>query len=53
MQIAKHCRNTNGDVRTKTEGAEAVCNPIGRTKISTNQTPLKLPETKPPIKEYT
>jgi len=29
----------NGGVREKTEGAEGVCNPIGRTTISTNQTP--------------
>jgi hypothetical protein len=29
----------NGAVRERTERAEAVCNPIGRTKISTNQTP--------------
>jgi len=28
----------NGGVREKTEGAEGVCNPIGRTTISTNQT---------------
>jgi hypothetical protein len=25
-------------VRERTEGAEGVCNPIGRTTISTNQT---------------
>jgi hypothetical protein len=29
----------NGGVRGRTEGAEGVCNPIGRTTISTNQTP--------------
>ena len=28
----------NGGVRGRTEGAEGVCNLIGRTKISTNQT---------------
>jgi hypothetical protein len=28
----------NGGVRERTEGAEGVCNPIGRT-VSTNQTP--------------
>jgi hypothetical protein len=28
----------NGRVRERTEGAEGVCNPIGRTTISTNQT---------------
>ena len=31
--------NTNGRVRGKTKGAEGGCNPIGRTKISTNWTP--------------
>jgi hypothetical protein len=30
----------NGGVRERTEGAEGVCNPIGGTIISTNQTPL-------------
>jgi hypothetical protein len=29
----------NGRARGRTEGAEGVCNPIGRTTISTNQTP--------------
>jgi hypothetical protein len=29
----------NGGVRGRTEGAEVVCNPIGRTRISINQTP--------------
>jgi hypothetical protein len=28
--------NPNGKVREKTEGAEVVCNPIGKTTISTN-----------------
>jgi hypothetical protein len=28
----------NGGVRGRNEGAEGVCNPIGRTTISTNQT---------------
>jgi hypothetical protein len=32
-------RNPNGGVREMTEGVEGVCNPIGRTTISTNQTP--------------
>ena len=46
--------DSNGRVRGRTEGAEGDCNPIGRTTISTNQTPtLELPESKPPIKEYT
>jgi len=31
-------RAPNGGVRKRTEGAEGVCNPIGRTTISTNQT---------------
>jgi hypothetical protein len=31
--------NPNGRVKGRTEGAEGVCNPIGRTTISTNQTP--------------
>jgi hypothetical protein len=29
-------RDPNGGVRERTEGAEGVCNPIGRTTISTN-----------------
>jgi hypothetical protein len=29
-------RDPNGGVRGKTEKAEGVCNPIGRTTISTN-----------------
>jgi hypothetical protein len=28
---------SNGRVRGRTEGVEGVCNPIGRTKKSTNQ----------------
>jgi hypothetical protein len=35
---------------------EGVCNPIGRTTVSTNQTPPpppELPGTKSPTKEYT
>jgi hypothetical protein len=43
----------NGGVRERTEGAERVCSPIGRTTISTNQTPPDLHRTKPPTKEYT
>jgi len=31
--------NPNGAVRERTKRAEEVCNPIGRTTISTNQTP--------------
>ena len=43
------------EVRAKTEGAEGGCNPIGRTTISTIQTPPppKLPGTKEPTTEYT
>jgi hypothetical protein len=44
--------NINGRVRERTEGAEGVCNPIGRTTISTNQTLPELSGTKPPTKEY-
>jgi len=43
----------NGGVREKTEGAEGVYNAIGRTIISTNQTPPELPAIKPPTNEYT
>jgi hypothetical protein len=43
----------NGEVRARSEGTEGICNPIGRTAISTNQPPLKLPGAKPPTKEYT
>jgi hypothetical protein len=57
MLTANHwteCRDPNGEVRARTEGVEGVCNPIGRTTISTNQTPPpKLPWTKPLTKEYT
>jgi len=31
--------DSNGGVRERTKGAEEVCNPIGRTTISTNQSP--------------
>jgi hypothetical protein len=48
--------NPNGGVRGRTERADRVCNPIGRTIISNNQTPppqkKKLPGNKPPTKEY-
>ena len=39
-------------VRARTEGDEEVCYHTGKT-ISTNQTPLELPRTKSPTKEYT
>jgi hypothetical protein len=42
IQAAKYQtedRNPNGGVKERTERAEGVCNPIGRTIISTNQTP--------------
>jgi hypothetical protein len=42
----------NGGVRGKTEGAEGVCNPKGRT-ILINQMLPEFPGTKPPTKEYT
>jgi hypothetical protein len=45
-------RNSNRGVSGRTEGAEGVCNPIGRT-ISTNQTCTlypKLTGTEPPMK---
>ena len=42
-----------GSVRGKTKGAEGDCNIIGRTAISTNQTPSELPGTKSPTKEHT
>jgi hypothetical protein len=34
---------TNGGVRGWTEGAEGVCNPIGRKTISTNYPPSRDP----------
>jgi hypothetical protein len=46
----------SGGVRVRIEGAEGVCKPIGRTTISTNQTPPPppgLPGAKPPTKVYT
>jgi len=55
MLVANHWteqRDHNGGVREKIEGAERVCYPIGRTTISTNQTPQVLPGTKPPTNEY-
>jgi hypothetical protein len=35
----KEHRDPSGGVRGRTEVAERVCNPIGRTPMSTNQTP--------------
>jgi len=32
-------KDLSGRVRGKTEGDKGVCNPIGRTTVSTNQTP--------------
>jgi hypothetical protein len=43
----------NGGFRERTEGAEGVGNPIGRTTISTNQTHSKLPVVKTPNNIYT
>jgi len=45
--------DSNGGVREKNEGAKGICNPVGRTAVSTNQTPPELPGTKPPTSEYT
>jgi hypothetical protein len=45
----------SGGVRERTEGAEGVCSPIGRTTIATNKTHTH-PEflgPKPPTEEYT
>jgi hypothetical protein len=56
MLAAKHqteLRDPIGEVRSRTVGVEGVCDPIGRTIISTNRTLSKLPGTKPPTKEYT
>ena len=56
MHAAKHRtehRDLNGEVRARTEGDERVCNPIGSTTVSTNQTPQNLSGTKPPTTEYT
>jgi hypothetical protein len=36
--IAEH-RDSNRGVRGRIKGAEWVCNPVGKTIISTNQTP--------------
>jgi hypothetical protein len=52
-------RDPNGGVRGRTKRAEGICNPIGRTTISTNQNTYphpslpELPRTKLPTKEYT
>jgi hypothetical protein len=55
MLIANHWtkhRDPTEKVRKRTEGAKGICNPIGRTTISANQTPPhptpELPVTKPP-----
>jgi hypothetical protein len=40
MLVANHCtehRDPNGGIGKSTEGAEGVCDHIGRTTISTNQ----------------
>jgi len=42
MLVANHWTkygDPNGGVKERTQGAEVVYNPIGRTKIPTNQTP--------------
>jgi hypothetical protein len=44
----------NRGVRERIEGVDGVCNTIGKTTISTNQSPLpELPRTKSSAKEYT
>jgi hypothetical protein len=59
MFTAKHWTDLivpNRGVTERIEGIERVCNPIGRTTISTKKTPLPTPElpgTKPSTKEYT
>ena len=56
MYTAKHrtkLEDHNEEFRARTVGIEGVCNLIGRTTISTSQTPPELPGTKPPTKEYT
>jgi hypothetical protein len=45
-------RDPNGEIRGKTEGTEGVCYLIGRTTISTNQIPQKIPGIIPPTKGY-
>jgi hypothetical protein len=43
----------NGGVRGRTEGAEGVCNPIGRTTTSNNQMPQSSQGlTKPPTRVH-
>jgi hypothetical protein len=55
--LADHHWNEYGVLNRRviemTEGAQGVCNPIGRTTISTNQITPELPGTKPPTKDYT
>jgi hypothetical protein len=47
-------RVPSGGIGERIEEAESVCNLIGRTTISTNQTPvLRLPGIKPATKVYT
>jgi hypothetical protein len=43
----------SGGVRERTEVGEGVCNPIGRTTLSTNPIPPELLRTKSPTKVYT
>jgi hypothetical protein len=45
----------NGVVRGRIEGTEGICNPIGRTTISTKELsyPSEFPGTKPLTKQYT
>jgi hypothetical protein len=43
---------SEGEIMARTVGVEGVCNLIGRTTISTNHSPTKLPVTKPPTKGH-
>jgi hypothetical protein len=56
MLTAKHqteLKDPKGEFRAKTEGAEEVCNPTGRTAILTNQTPSQRSQgLKTPTNEY-
>jgi hypothetical protein len=56
MLAAKHWTEhevPNEGVGEGTEGTERFCRPIGGATVSTCQTPMELPGTGPPTKEYT
>jgi len=49
MLTSNHCTeqgDLNEGIRERTEGIEGICNPTGRTTISSNQTPPELSGTK-------